>query len=105
MAVVAETAFAPGIADLSVRRVPAMTETVAPITTGEESTAVPTDREWPAISVIMPVLNEARHLAESVGQILAQQYPGEVELVIALGPSRDGTDEVARDLAAADPQI
>jgi len=82
-----------------------MTQTVAPVTIGEGSTAAPTTREWPSISVVMPVLNEARHLAESVGQILAQHYLGEVELVIALGPSRDGTDDVARELAAADPRI
>jgi glycosyltransferase involved in cell wall biosynthesis len=53
----------------------------------------------------MPVLNEAKHLAESVGEILAQDYLGELELIIALGPSRDDTDTVARELAASDTRV
>jgi glycosyltransferase involved in cell wall biosynthesis len=60
---------------------------------------------WPAVSVIMPVLNEERHLADAVRQILAQDYPGGLELVIALGPSRDRTDEIAAGLVAADPRV
>src|SRR4051812_2257603 len=59
----------------------------------------------PAVSVIMPVLNEERHLAEAVGRILDQDYPGELELVLALGPSRDRTQEIAEKLAADDPRI
>ncbi|HYH23721.1 MAG TPA: glycosyltransferase family 2 protein [Blastococcus sp.] len=62
-------------------------------------------RAWPAVSVVMPVLNEEKHLAASVTEILGQAYQGEIELVIALGPSRDGTEWVARKLAAADSRI
>ncbi|HEY9412955.1 MAG TPA: glycosyltransferase family 2 protein [Jiangellaceae bacterium] len=62
-------------------------------------------RAWPAVSVIMPVLDEERHLAEAVTGVLAQEYPGELELVLALGPSRDRTDEIARDLANHDSRI
>lgn len=60
---------------------------------------------WPAVSVIMPVLNEERHLAEAVGAILSQEYAGELELVLAIGPSRDRTQEIAEKLAADDPRI
>src|SRR5262249_50891022 len=60
---------------------------------------------WPTVSVIMPVLNEERHLADAVRHILAQDYPGEIELVIALGPSRDNTDAIAAELSAADPRV
>jgi glycosyltransferase involved in cell wall biosynthesis len=59
----------------------------------------------PAVSVIMPVLNEERHLADAVGRILDQDYPGELELVLALGPSRDRTRQIAEKLAADDPRI
>ena len=59
----------------------------------------------PSISVIMPVLDEERHLAEAVRHILSQDYPGEIELVIALGPSKDRTDEIAAGLCAADPRV
>jgi glycosyltransferase involved in cell wall biosynthesis len=60
---------------------------------------------WPAVSVIMPVLNEERHLAEAVRGILAQDYPGELELVLAVGPSKDRTQEIAEKLAADDPRV
>ncbi|WP_285579249.1 glycosyltransferase family 2 protein [Actinoallomurus iriomotensis] len=63
------------------------------------------NRVWPAVSVIMPVLNEERHLAEAVGGILSQEYAGELELVLAIGPSRDRTQEIAEKLAADDPRI
>ncbi|MDO8732831.1 MAG: glycosyltransferase family 2 protein [Actinomycetota bacterium] len=56
--------------------------------------------ELPKVSVIMPVLNEERHLREAVLQILAQDYLGEVEVVIAVGPSKDATMQVARGLVA-----
>src|ERR1700749_519252 len=59
----------------------------------------------PAVSVVMPVLNEERHLAESVAAVLDQEYPGGFELVLAIGPSRDRTEAIARELAAADRRI
>ena len=59
----------------------------------------------PAVSVVMPVLNEERHLAESVAAVLGQDYPGGFELVLAIGPSKDRTEAIARDLAAADSRI
>lgn len=62
-------------------------------------------RSWPSVSVIMPVLDEERHLADAVRHILAQQYPGELEIVIALGPSKDRTSQIAAELADADPRV
>jgi succinoglycan biosynthesis protein ExoA len=59
----------------------------------------------PAVSVVMPVRDEEEHLADSVRQVLAQDYPGGFELVLAVGPSRDRTEQIARDLAAADDRI
>ena len=61
--------------------------------------------EQVAVSYVMPVLNEAGHLARAVGAILAQEYEGEAELVLALGASSDDTDAIAAELAAADPRI
>jgi succinoglycan biosynthesis protein ExoA len=57
------------------------------------------------VSVVMPARNEERYLEESVGSILAQDYDGELEVVIAVGPSRDRTAELARGLAARDQRI
>ncbi len=59
----------------------------------------------PAVSVVMPVLNEEKHLTESVAAVLGQRYPGGFELVLAIGPSRDRTEAIARELAAADSRI
>ncbi|WP_246777916.1 glycosyltransferase family 2 protein [Rhodoluna limnophila] len=57
------------------------------------------------ISVIMPVLNEAGHLADAVASVMAQNYDGDFELLLALGPSTDGTNQIAAELAAADSRI
>lgn len=61
--------------------------------------------QLPAVSVIMPVLNEERHLRNAVRHILEQEYDGEMEVVIALGPSADRTDEIAAELVAEDPRV
>lgn len=61
--------------------------------------------ELPAVSVIMPVLNEERHLRTAVRHILEQDYAGPMEVVIALGPSTDHTDRIAAELAAQDPRV
>ncbi len=60
---------------------------------------------WPAVSLVMAVLNEELHLEESVAAALTQDYPGEIEVVIALGPSRDRTDVIAAQIADAHPQV
>jgi succinoglycan biosynthesis protein ExoA len=61
--------------------------------------------DYPPVSVVMPVRNEERHLAEAVRHVLGQDYPGPLELVLAVGPSADRTEQIARDLEAADPRI
>ncbi|MFT3799494.1 glycosyltransferase family 2 protein [Microbacterium sp.] len=53
----------------------------------------------------MPVLNEEGYLEHAVRSVLGQEVDGPVEVILALGPSSDRTDEIARRLAAADPRI
>ena len=60
---------------------------------------------WPGVSVVMPVLDEECHLEAAVRRVLDQDYPGEVEVILAVGPSRDGTREIADALGAVDPRI
>ena len=60
---------------------------------------------WPGVSVVVPVLDEEVHLRAAVSTVLGQDYPGELEVVLALGPSRDRTDEVAAGLASDDPRV
>ncbi|WP_460932119.1 glycosyltransferase family 2 protein [Phycicoccus ginsengisoli] len=57
------------------------------------------------VGVVMPILNEARHLREAVDAVLAQDYPGPIRLVLALGPSHDDTDRIAEQIVAADPRV
>jgi glycosyltransferase involved in cell wall biosynthesis len=61
--------------------------------------------ELPGVSYVMPVLNEEAHVAAAVESLLAQDYPGESEVVLALGPSTDGTDAAVAALAASDPRV
>jgi succinoglycan biosynthesis protein ExoA len=60
---------------------------------------------WPGVSVVMPALNEERHLEAAVRRVLDQDYPGELEVILAVGPSSDRTHEIADALAAADPRV
>jgi succinoglycan biosynthesis protein ExoA len=60
---------------------------------------------WPGVSVVVPVLNEEPHLEAAIRRVLDQDYPGELEVIIAVGPSSDRTHEIAEALAAADPRI
>ncbi|HWJ53128.1 MAG TPA: glycosyltransferase family 2 protein, partial [Propionibacteriaceae bacterium] len=53
----------------------------------------------------MPVRNEELHLAAAVGKVLDQNYPGELEVILAVGPSTDRTAEIAGELAAADRRV
>ena len=47
----------------------------------------------------MPVLNEEGYLADAVAAVLAQEYPADAELVLALGASTDATTAIAEELA------
>jgi succinoglycan biosynthesis protein ExoA len=55
---------------------------------------------FPSVTVIMPVRNEQAHLAGAVESVLSQNYPGNLEITLAIGPSIDETDKVAKELAA-----
>lgn len=53
----------------------------------------------------MPVLNERSYLERAIDSVLAQDVDVPTELVLALGPSTDGTTELAQQLSAADDRI
>lgn len=72
---------------------------------GMSGPSVPDPDAAPGVSVILPVRDEERHLRAAVGQVLAQDYAGPLEVVLAVGPSRDRTWEIATELAAADPRL
>jgi len=43
------------------------------------------------VSVILPILNEERDLNQCITAILQQDYPSDIEIILALGPSIDKT--------------
>ena len=57
------------------------------------------------VSFVMPVLNEEAYLERAVESVFAQSTPGKTELVLALGPSTDQTDAVARALKNKYPDL
>ncbi|MCR6703954.1 MAG: glycosyltransferase family 2 protein [Cellulomonas sp.] len=59
----------------------------------------------PPVSVFLTVREEERHLTAAIEQVLDQDYPGELEIVVAVGPSHDRTREIADELAAGDARV
>ncbi len=61
--------------------------------------------DLPAVSYVMPVLNEAAYVESAVASILAQDYPADTEIVLALGPSTDETDKIVARMQRSEPRI
>jgi len=61
--------------------------------------------ETTGVSFVMPVLNERDYLEHAVRSVLEQDITGPSELVLALGPSTDGTTELAHRLAAENDRV
>lgn len=59
----------------------------------------------PSVSVILPVLNEEEHLESAVNSILSQDYLGPIEVILAIGPSRDLTMEIAERISSLDKRV
>lgn len=56
---------------------------------------------WPPVTAVVPARDEAEVIGESLASLLAQDYPGDFQVIIVDDQSRDGTAEVARQTAAA----
>ena len=61
--------------------------------------------DWPDLTIVMPVRQEADFIDRSVGAVLALDYPGSFEVLVADGRSTDGTREVLDRLAASDDRL
>jgi glycosyltransferase involved in cell wall biosynthesis len=59
----------------------------------------------PALSLVVPVYNERESLAELHAQIAAATGELSIEIIFVDDGSRDGSWEVIRELAAADPRV
>lgn len=57
--------------------------------------------EYPSVTIIMPIRNEADFIQRSLGAVLAQDYPQEcLQILVADGMSDDGTRAIVSVLAA-----
>lgn len=57
------------------------------------------------ISVILPILNEAKYLEVAVMAILTQDFAGSIEVILAVAPSKDTSLEIAQLLASRDARV
>ncbi|MER5987373.1 glycosyltransferase [Streptomyces sp. NPDC001787] len=54
---------------------------------------------WPSVTVVVPARDEAEMLPVSLPSLLAQDYPGEAEVILVDDCSTDGTGQLARALS------
>jgi lipopolysaccharide/colanic/teichoic acid biosynthesis glycosyltransferase/glycosyltransferase involved in cell wall biosynthesis len=71
---------------------------------------MPTNREpnndWPLVSVVMPVRNEATLIKRCLEAVLAQDYPCErMEVIVADGVSTDGTNQIVQSFQTRHPAL
>ena len=58
--------------------------------------------DWPRVSIVIPVRNEAPYIARNLEAVLAQDYPADrLEVLVADGRSEDGTRDIVERLAVA----
>ncbi len=57
------------------------------------------------VSVLIPVLNEERHIRATVAAMQTQRFDGTIEFLFADGGSEDRTREILLELGAGDPRI
>ena len=60
---------------------------------------------WPTVSVVVPVRNEEAHLRTAVDAVLSQSYPLPFDVCLAVAPSDDRTEQIAREIAADEPRV
>ena len=61
--------------------------------------------EFPPVSVVLAVRNEATHIEGTLDAVLGQDYPGRIEVVVADGRSTDGTSAILHRRAAGEPRL
>ncbi|WP_411102672.1 glycosyltransferase [Streptomyces sp. cmx-4-9] len=60
---------------------------------------------WPSVAIVVPARDEAQVLPYSLPSLIAQDYPGEAEVILVDDGSTDGTGELARRLSHEQPGL
>jgi hopene-associated glycosyltransferase HpnB len=58
----------------------------------------PLPAHWPSVIAVVPARNEADVIAQSLGSLLTQDYPGDFRVILVDDQSEDGTADFARAL-------
>lgn len=56
---------------------------------------------WPKVTAVVPARDEADVIGRSIGSLLAQDYPGDLRVILVDDQSSDGTAEAAQAMARA----
>src|ERR1051325_769344 len=65
-----------------------------------------TNRTLPFVSIILPVRNETKFIANSLSAVLNQDYPSDhLEIIVSDGMSTDGTREFIESLQEKHPNV
>lgn len=80
-------------------------ETVSPRPRNVWSDPLPLQAPTLDISVIVPVYNVERYVADCLRSILAQEISGSFEVVAVIDGSTDASESIVRSLADADPRL
>lgn len=57
------------------------------------------------VTAVVPARNEAEHIVATLRSLLAQQVPGELQIVLVDDNSSDATGDLARRISAEDPRL
>jgi len=65
-----------------------------------------TDNQYPSVSLILPIRNEAKSIRATLQSIFGQDYPPDrIEILIVDGMSTDNTREVIRNIEGKNPSV
>jgi hopene-associated glycosyltransferase HpnB len=68
------------------------------LTRERDDGGAPARAQWPSVTAIVPARDEAATIAQSVGSLLAQDYPGDFHILLVDDRSGDGTAAAAHRL-------
>jgi len=64
------------------------------------------NKEYPFITIVMPVRNEARFIKHTLNQLVTQDYPPDrYEIIVADGESSDETRSLVTTISQKHPQV